>query len=174
MTAMQPSLRVLEPGDWGLFRDLRLRALADSPDAFGPTLGEESSRAESDWRDLVAALTTTPSRVLFAAEHGSRSVGLAYGRLEEGRPEVAHLGAMWVDPAARRLGTGRALVAAVIAWARARGVRCVELQVTEANALAERLYASAGFVATGEARELRAGSPLRVRTLRLALSPERV
>lgn len=168
MGTPRTSLRALVARDWESFRALRLRALADSPDAFGSTLGEASSRAEPDWQALVAALTTAPSRVLWVAEDESRAVGLVYARLEDDRPEVS-LAGMWVDPAARRLGTGRALLDAVVSWARERGARCIVLQVTEGNAPAERLYASAGFAATDEAGELRAGSPLRVRTMRLAL-----
>jgi len=32
--------------DWVAFREIRLRSLLDSPDAFGSTYGEESSQTE--------------------------------------------------------------------------------------------------------------------------------
>lgn len=110
-----------------------------------------------------------PPRVFFVAEHKAHSIGLVYGRIDEKRREIAHLGAMWVEPAARHLGVGRALIGAVIDWSRQRGARQVVLDVTEGNAPAEQLYASAGFERTKGTRELRTGSPLRIRALRLAL-----
>src|SRR4029077_12525992 len=53
-----------------------------------------------------------------------------------------------VDERARGTGLGRALVAATLDRARARGCRRVELDVNEANATAQRLYESFGFSST--------------------------
>jgi GNAT superfamily N-acetyltransferase len=122
-------------------------------------------------RELGAVDWRAPAHVLFVAERSGRALGLVYGRLEHERPEVAYLEAMWVDPSARGRGVGRALVAAVIAWARARSARRIELQVTEGNTNAEYLYGRAGFAPTQETQPLRPGSPLRVRTLRKELTP---
>lgn len=41
---VRPSVRILVPGEWRTYRDLRLRALADSPDTFGRMLAEERDR----------------------------------------------------------------------------------------------------------------------------------
>jgi ribosomal protein S18 acetylase RimI-like enzyme len=52
---------------------------------------------------------------------------------------------LYVDESARGAGLGRALVAATLERARARGCRRVELDVNERNATAQRLYESFGF-----------------------------
>jgi len=50
---------------------------------------------------------------------------------------------------ARGRGVGAALVAEVIAWARARGLQRLFLDVGAHNTAARRLYERHGFVATG-------------------------
>ena len=164
------SVREFQAGEWRVYRDLRLRALADSPDSFARTLAEEQGRTDSDWSDLLLASTSSPSQVSMLAERGRRAVGLAYGRLAPDAPEVAHQYAMWVEPAARRCGVGRALVRAVVAWARSASARCLILQVTEGNTAAAGLYERAGFLPTSERSPLRPDSSLYVRTLCLELS----
>lgn len=52
---------------------------------------------------------------------------------------------LYVSPAARRAGLGRALVDAAIARAEARECRRMELDVDEDNAAARALYVVAGF-----------------------------
>jgi GNAT superfamily N-acetyltransferase len=52
---------------------------------------------------------------------------------------------LFVAPSARRGGLGRALVAATIERARARGCRRIELDTAETNTAARALYASMGF-----------------------------
>ena len=42
--------RIVTPDDWSLFRDVSLRALADSPDAFRTTLAEAQAFTEDFWR----------------------------------------------------------------------------------------------------------------------------
>lgn len=43
----------LKPGDGLIWRDLRLRALKDSPDAFGMTYEVEVQRSDDEWQDQI-------------------------------------------------------------------------------------------------------------------------
>lgn len=43
------------PEDWVEFREIRLRALADAPDAFGATLAEAQEQTEEGWRSRLAS-----------------------------------------------------------------------------------------------------------------------
>ncbi|WP_315126901.1 GNAT family N-acetyltransferase [Comamonas antarctica] len=62
----------------------------------------------------------------------------------------AHLIGMFVSPAARGCGAGRALVQAAIGMASERpGLRVMTLTVTEGNAAAIGLYESCGFKVFG-------------------------
>lgn len=106
------------------------------------------------------------------AEVNGAPSGLAWVRVAEDAPAVAHLYQMWVAPERRRQGVGRALLDAAVRWAREAGARAVALDVTVGNSEAARLYERAGFVPTGDSKPLRPGSTLQSRSLRLALSTD--
>ena len=141
-------VRTLRPDERELFKALRLRALADSPDSFGQTLADARARPESYWDHLVASTTPPSSQVTFIVERDGAPIGLCFGLLDRADPTAAHLGGMWVEPTARRSGAGRALVDAVVAWARTRGFARLELAVTLGNDTATHLYEHAGFAWT--------------------------
>jgi len=156
--------------DWALFREIRLRSLLDSPEAFGSTYGVESSQTERAWRDWVAGRWRGGVSVVFVgyADDGT-PVGTATGAEYEAEPGIGHLYAMWVAPDARGAGVGRALLDAVADWARARGCDRLILTVTESNGTARRFYAARGFVDTGEREALRQGSEIRTLILSMPL-----
>ena len=152
-----PVIRELGEQEWELLRELRLRALRESPDAFSP-LAEDVAREPDDyWRRGARMLASEHAR-LFVAERDGAAVGLVSATAAAG---TGYIGAMWIDPAARGGGLGRALLGSACAWLRARGCAPLALTVTETNAAAIALYESAGFQLTGESEPLREGSPLR-------------
>lgn len=80
---------------------------------------------------------------------------------------------MWVDPAARGMGAGRALLAEAIVWARSKGAEQARLGVTVAESPAMHLYKSHGFYPVGKAEPLREGSQLWVQDMVLDLGTGR-
>jgi hypothetical protein len=48
-------VRQIRPEDWAVARSLRLRGLADAPDAFARTYQEESLRPDALWVDRALA-----------------------------------------------------------------------------------------------------------------------
>ncbi len=133
------------PGEWERVRAIRLRALADAPDAFGTTLAEDEARPLVDWRRRLE----DPGVATFVAVADGRDVGLATGTAYDGEAGAAGLFSMWVAPGARRGGIGGALVGAVVGWARGAGFRRVLLDVADGNPSAVALYAGRGFLPTG-------------------------
>jgi GNAT superfamily N-acetyltransferase len=151
----------LHEDDWAIFRELRLRSLLDSPEAFGSTYGDESSWTERAWRDWAAGRWRDGTAVVFAGHGGDGpAVGTATGAEYEAEGGVAHVYAMWVAPDARGAGVGRALLDAVAGWARDRGCDRLVLSVTESNETARRFYEECGFVDTGKREVLREGSEM--------------
>lgn len=46
--------RQADADDWEDLRDLRLRALGDTPEAFGTTLAQAAARSDDEWRGRYA------------------------------------------------------------------------------------------------------------------------
>jgi GNAT superfamily N-acetyltransferase len=157
----RPAIRALAAGEWRAYRSLRLRALEDSPGAFGSTLAEERVRDDAWWSARLASGAGSRLDLPLVAEVGVEGVGLAWGRIDPAQRDVANLYQMWVDPGYRRRGTGGMLLDAVVSWA-ALGVTCGDTP-------AMRLYARAGFHRVGEPAPIRPGSPLLGQSMQLEL-----
>lgn len=140
-------LQVLTSDDWPLWRELRLRALAEAPYAFGSRLDDWETADEGRWRER---LDLADSRNLVARMDGA-PVGMATGIVVDGAHELI---SMWVAPEARGVGVGDELVAGVCKWARERGAREVRLDVVQTNAPAIALYVRHGFVDVGPAHDM--------------------
>jgi ribosomal protein S18 acetylase RimI-like enzyme len=164
------AVRALTLQEWPLLRDVRLRALADAPDAFGRTFEEERGRPDAEWEAQLARSVRSDSTLTAVAERDGEAVGFVHAQVDADEPPTAELFGMWVAPAARRSGAGRALVDAIAAWARSRGAVRLVLNVTEGNTAAERLYERAGLRFTADDPvPLREGSPLRARRMERTL-----
>jgi dihydropteroate synthase len=160
--ARDVAIRQLRPEDWRLWRELRLRALADSPDAFAETLAEARARDDADWQ---AGAVPRPHVAQLVAERGGAPAGMAVAVIDLDDPARANLYAMWVAPEARGAGIGRALVDAALRWTRGRAALELSLQVTEGNEPARALYEGCGFRDTGRREALRGGGGLQSRVL---------
>jgi ribosomal protein S18 acetylase RimI-like enzyme len=141
-------------GDWELMRDVRLAALAEAPSAFGSSYAREAAFTEEQWRDRISERSViffARAEPADAASAGKVPAGLAGVYVEDG---AANLVSMWVRPAARGLGAGKALVEAAAAWAKANDFGALFLWVTESNTSARRLYEGCGFTPTGKRQPL--------------------
>ena len=137
-----PQIRELSPDDWPLWREARLAALAEAPEAFGSKLSDWQGDGDTEehWR---ARLELAGSYNLIAMGDGV-PVGMASGIPGE-EPDSAELISMWVAPEARGQQVGDALVERVTAWATAYGAGRLMLSVKAGNDPAIRLYRRQGF-----------------------------
>lgn len=135
----------LAASDWARLRAVRLRALADAPDAFGTTLAQDEGRPLEEW----AARLADQQGATFAASADGADIGVVTGHTLAADGNFAGLFGMWVAPSHRRLGVAGALVDAVVGWARDRRCSRLLLDVADANSGAVALYEKKGFRPTG-------------------------
>ena len=162
-------VRRLRADEWRELRALRLRALVDAPDAFGSTHEEEANEPDHQWRTWATQGAEGGPGFTVIAEENDRWVGMAVGAPHLDHAGDAGLFAMWVDPPVRERGVGRALVDALIEWARSSEIPQVWLRVTVSNEAAVRLYVASGFSETGERAPLREGSDVMTMTMTMTL-----
>lgn len=140
----------LTPAEAPAYRRLLLEAYSLAADAFTSTAEERAAEPASFWVRRIA----DPGGLgaAYGAFDGPDLVGtvaLEFSAKPKTRHKALVLG-MYVSPAARRRGVGRALMNAVVDHARARNdLLLLTLTVTEGNDAAVELYRHCGFRAFG-------------------------
>ncbi len=137
----------LGPGEGPRLREVRLRALRDSPDAFGSSYDREIAFDPETWAQRLA----NPESCWWVATRAGQDVGLVCVLLEE---QDAHLVSMWVAPEARGAGVGSRLVDQAVDWARGTGAGRIGLWAVDGNHAARALYARKGFTPSGQVMAL--------------------
>ena len=163
------TVRRIRADEGPLLRDLRLRALADAPEAFGQALQDAQAQPDAEWTQAARQASGGDSRIWLIAEADAggtdtdedaatdarRPIGLVQGRRRP--PDTLLIFSMWVDPAARRQGIGRVLVDEATAWGRSWGATRALLWVFAVNEPATRFYERLGFTAELEGEDAASG-----------------
>ena len=161
--------RTLLPDDWETYRELRLAALRESPDAFGSTLVAEQPRSPEQWRDRLVAAQVSGGDLPLVALVGKYAVGLVWAKVDATDAEIVNVFQMWVAPEQRNRGIGKALLGQAISWAKSNNAKALQLGAVCGDTPAIRLYSSVGFLPIGSTEPLREGSSLLSQNMRLGL-----
>lgn len=151
---MEVVVRRLAPGDWRVFRELRLEALRLEPLAFVEQYAVSAAEPDEYWQERVRRGASNSETATFVVVHDGRLVGKATGFVdrEVAEPLTVHLVGVYVTPEFRGAdrGVSAAVVKAVMRWAwEVVGAERVRLFVTEVNGRAEAFYKRLGFARTG-------------------------
>jgi len=131
-----------DESDWSAYKQIRLRSLLETPEAYGSSHERELGLTEDEWRARAAS-----GRLILARDDEHGVVGTAAGLLgEDGQLDLV---GMFVAAEVRGRGCAEMLLDAVVAVARENGATRVVLTVTDGNVAAERCYARYGFTETG-------------------------
>lgn len=163
-------IRPFASDEWPAYRDIRLRALADAPEAFCSTLAEEQARSDDDWAGRLARATESGIDRPLAALLDNKMVGLTWAKVDSVDSSVVNIFQMWVAPEARGRKVAVALLEDAIAWARSRQASAVQLGVVSGNMAAAQLYEKIGFRTTARGEVVRAGVTLVEQIMRYDLA----
>jgi ribosomal protein S18 acetylase RimI-like enzyme len=144
-------VRSLGPADAPAYQRLRLLALEESPTAFSASHVDEAGRSMDEVATRITPAADGAIRTLgiFELDELAGFVAVVHPQREKLRHGV-ELAGMYVAPAFRRRGFGRALLMAAVAHVRSiAGVRQIRLGVNVTNKEARALYQSIGFASYG-------------------------
>ena len=132
---------------WQRLRDIRLRSLMESPDAFGGKFDIESGLNENDWRDKFTTLDFLVASVS-KVDIGLMSVEVLIGDYGA----TCWVGGCWSDPEYRGQGILRAIFDYVDIHAIEKGWQRQGLGVWTDNYSAIAAYTAIGFNHAGQKR----------------------
>lgn len=158
----------IQPDQWEILKEIRLRALEDAPYAFSTTFEEAKKRPNSRWQSDAFDHANQNDRAYFLAYAQNSPSGMA--GCYQTDPDTAHLTAMWVAPEVRRTKLGVHIVNAAINWAHA--ATTLEAWVSENNAGARAFYQKLGFEETEETEPLRSNPKIQILLLRLNITSQ--
>ena len=145
-------VRLLLEEDWQTYRQARLDALQDSPDAFAASYQDEEKLDESEWRDRM-----TRSRRLLAEENGETVGVVSVGSRPDTDDRTTELFGLWVVPAKRGSGVAWQLVKAGARQAGEDGFGFLTYWVGTDNGRGVAFASSFGFRPTDSRRPMRVG-----------------
>jgi len=132
-----------------ILKATRLRALQDTPLAFGSTYAKEAQSSDEEWIERATKWSDGEKSVVFLAMDRGEVCGIAGSYVIPEDARQAQMVSMWTAPTHRRRGVGRRLVEEAIAWARSRKAEILQLNVTSINDGAISFYERLGFTMTG-------------------------
>ncbi len=145
-------IRQLTPTDAENYRNIRLEALKNKPEAFSSSYEEEVEYSVEKYRSRF----NNDHTYTFGAFEGENLVGTVT-LICETKKKIRHratIVAMYVKPDQRKLGVGKTLMTMAINKAKElEKIEQIYLAVTVGNEPAKRLYTSLGFVTYGVDRK---------------------
>lgn len=146
---MNIEIRLLREDEWQIYRDVRLAALRDAPDAFVARFEDEASYDEDFWRDRM----TRAHRLI--AERGDEPVGTVSLGLHDVDPGTGEVFGLWTAPTVRGHHVAWSLVSTARTKAAEDSLRLLYFWVVSDNAGAVGFASTFGFRPTTQRRPVR-------------------
>lgn len=133
------------------YRDLRLEALRNHPEAFSSDYTANLAKPMTFWTERLRFNSTDNAVMIYFAVHDQQLIGMC-GITRTNSPKIQHsanIVGMYVRPDWRGFRIAEGLITACLDWARTQGVKIVKLAVVTTNVRAIRCYARSGFQVYG-------------------------
>lgn len=128
-----------------VFKQVRLTALQDAPDAFGTRYADALQRSAAFWKEQVEASAQGHQRATFMAYVDEQAVGMAALYCQPVDPSTAEMLQVWIAPAYRSQGIADKLVGVLLNWGQQQGVKTALATIKVDNLRALRFYKRLGF-----------------------------
>lgn len=106
-------IRHLEPHEWPLLKELRLKALLSDPQEFSESFDEAKSFSDGYWKDLTKDANDPNSSKTFILENDKEIIGFVFAIRSENE---CRLGGLWIEPVYRKQDLGDLLIDHVKDW----------------------------------------------------------
>jgi RimJ/RimL family protein N-acetyltransferase len=143
------TLRPARVTDTQAYRDLRLEALHNHPEAFSSDYATNFAYPSTFWEERLHDLGQ--SGALFFAEREAELIGMC-GIYRENSPKLQHTSTIWgvyVKEEWRGLQITEGLISRCTGWALEKGIKVVKLGVATTNTRAINAYLHSGFTVYG-------------------------
>lgn len=136
----------LTPSQWQEYKNLRLRALKDDPDAFGITYEEAVKKSDQEWREPLELAEQGNGKWMFFAKLNGQLVGMISGTAMVKVKDGVKVREMFVVEEARGKGIAKKLLEALInELLENSDKRTLQLGVFTTQEAAINLYKKMGF-----------------------------
>lgn len=143
----------LPPDRWKDYKNLRLNAVQENPEAFGQTYDELSLRSDDDWKMQLERSADGLKRWVVFAESNGELVGMVSATAMKTLQEGVKVREMFVVPAVRGKGVATELMKGLEAELNNTNKTVLRLGVFNTQTEAVNLYKNLGFEVVEEKTE---------------------
>lgn len=143
------TIRPGQEADAPAYRELRLEALRNHPEAFSADYAANEGQPMTYWTERLRSLDS--DGMMYFAVSDNKLIGMC-AIYRGNSPKIQHsatLVSVYVQPAWRGWRIADGLITSCVEWARRQGVGIVKLGVVTANTAAIRCYARCDFKVYG-------------------------
>ena len=126
---------------------MRCAALAEAPYAYSTTQEDALQRSDEELGQITHQYASHPNSLTYFAFADQKACGMSACVANSDEVELY---AVWVAPAYRRTGVGRALIDYGRVWAHSKGAAGIRVGIFEDNPAALAFYRSVGFTDSGQ------------------------
>lgn len=141
---------------WEEYKNLRLEALKQEPQAFSSSYEDDVLMSDEQWQSKLANYSDGKTGIILAADLNGELVGIMNSRIEQSRKmgHVAFIHGVYVKPEFRGKGIGKKLLEEILQWIEGhREIVKINLDVTTEQEAAIALYKSVGFEIVGHLKK---------------------
>jgi RimJ/RimL family protein N-acetyltransferase len=132
-------IKIAQPSDWQKYKEIRLKSLKESPQAFGGSFDNESQQSDDEWREKIIK----SNRFFVLAEEEGIVAGVAGAKQIDADNGI--IIAVYLVPEARGKGYSKEILSIVLQELENRKAKIVTLTVNTKQEAAVRAYKALGF-----------------------------